>query len=165
KAALVASAKFETRVETQGQGPNDTVPERNLRRTRGMDLGTISGVNVGVMGNSEQGYGRPVLTQVLPLANWSKNFVLNPNAPSTPEHPARGLLVWDDMVTGEPPIDNANITKTHTFKVASPRTVTGGGGGLAVLRGELRIALAWTDPPGTAGGGGPLVNDLDLVLE
>ncbi|HEV8701390.1 MAG TPA: S8 family serine peptidase, partial [Candidatus Polarisedimenticolia bacterium] len=160
KAALVASAKFGVLVGTQGQDVN----ERNLRRTRGMNLGTVGGVFIGVMGNSEQGYGRAVLSHTLPLSNWSKNFVTSPNAPSTPEHPARGLLVWDDIATGEPAIDNVTTSKTHRFRVGSPRTIVGAGGGLAVLRSELVIGLAWTDIPSAPGSGGPLVNDLDLVV-
>ncbi|HXU10887.1 MAG TPA: S8 family serine peptidase, partial [Candidatus Binatia bacterium] len=143
KAAIVASAKFGVLVGTQGQDLN----ERNLRRTRAMNLGSPGGTFVGVMGNSEQGYGRAVVSHVLPLANWAKNFVTSPNAPSTPEHPARGLLVWDDIATGELPIDNAHTSQTHTFRVGSPRTIVGGGGGLAVLRSELVIGLAWTDIP------------------
>ena len=55
KAALLASAKFNTRIPTQ-QPP--TVIERNLRNTRAMDVGSPGGVPIGVMGNSEQGYGR-----------------------------------------------------------------------------------------------------------
>jgi hypothetical protein len=160
KAAIVASAKFGVLVGTQGQDVN----ERNLRRTRAMDMGSPGGVPVGVMGNSEQGYGRAVISHVLPLANWSKNFVTSPNAPSTPEHPARGLLVWDDIATGELPIDNAHTSQTHTFRVGSPRTVVNAAGGLAVLRSELVIGLAWTDIPSAPGAGGPLVNDLDLVV-
>ncbi|MEK7282306.1 MAG: S8 family serine peptidase, partial [Acidobacteriota bacterium] len=160
KAALVASAKFGVSIGTQGQDVN----ERNLRRTRGMDMGSPFGVAVGVMGNSEQGYGRPVLTHVLPLANWAKNFETSPNAPSTPEHPARGLLVWDDIATGEAAIDNTHTSQTHTFRVGGPRTTVGAGGGLAVLRSELVIGLAWTDIPSAPGSGGPLVNDLDMVI-
>ncbi|HEV8702312.1 MAG TPA: thrombospondin type 3 repeat-containing protein, partial [Candidatus Polarisedimenticolia bacterium] len=168
KAAMVASAKFGTLIGTQGQDVN----ERNLRRTRGMNVGSPGGVFVGVMGNSEQGYGRAVMSHVLPLANWSKNFVTGPNgggnAASTPEHPARGLLIWDDIATGEPAIDNVNTSKTHTFRVGSPRTVVGAGpvtsSRLAILRSELVIGLAWTDIPSAPGSGGPLVNDLDLVV-
>ncbi|MBI1950761.1 MAG: S8 family serine peptidase, partial [Acidobacteria bacterium] len=140
KAAIVASGKFGVLIGTAGQDVN----ERNLRRTRGMNVGSPGGTFVGVMGNSEQGYGRAVISHVLPLPNWSKNFVTSPNAPSTPEHPARGLLVWDDIVTGEPALDNTHTSQTHTFRVGSPRTTAGAGGGLAVLRSELVIALAWT---------------------
>ncbi len=172
KAALIASAKFGTNVRTQGE----EVSEKAIRRTRGMDLGTVAGVNVGVMGNSEQGYGLPILSHVLPLPNWSKNFVLGiPNGNRTPagagletlEYPARAVLIWDDLATGEAPIDNAHTSQTHSFFVSSPQTVTnsGGTGGLAVNHGQMRVGLAWTDPPSNPASGGPLVNDLDLVLE
>ncbi|MEK7283775.1 MAG: S8 family serine peptidase, partial [Acidobacteriota bacterium] len=93
KASIVAAAKFGVIISIQGQDIN----ERNLLRTRCMDVGSPGGVAVGVMCNSDQGYGRLVLSHVLPLSNWSKNFVTSPNSPSTPEHPARGLLVWDDI--------------------------------------------------------------------
>jgi hypothetical protein len=159
KAAIVAGAKFGVSVNPNGE----TLAERDLRRTRSMDVGSPAGVPVGVLGNSEQGYGRALLTGVLPLANWSKAYTVNPN--TVPEFPAQGLLVWDAIATGEPLLTNAAPTRTHTFRVMSPNTVTGVGGGLAVKRAELRVALAWTDAPSPVGSGGPLINDLDLVLE
>src|SRR3989442_508776 len=88
-----------------------------------------------------------------------------PPGPSHWEHPAQGLLVWDDIATSEPAIDNTHVSQTHAFRVASPVVVGTAGSGLAVARGQLRVALAWTDPPSVPGSGGPLVNDLDLVLE
>src|SRR5262249_28115545 len=121
---------------------------------------------IGIWGNSEQGYGRPVLTDVLPLANWSRDFVLHPASGAPKEYPAAGLLVWDQLSTGEAPIDNgANTSPLHPFPLAGPRTATTASGGLAVAPGQLRIALAWIDRPSPAGSGGPLVNDLDLTLE
>jgi len=179
KAALVASARFTTNIRTPGEG-NKTTPDKILRRTRATDLGTINGFSIGIMGNSEQGYGRVVLTNVLPLPDWPDAFRLGgvdpdngirwtagntPPGPSHWEHPAQGLLVWDDIATAEPAIDNTHVSQTHTFRVASPVVVGAAGAGLAVARGQLRVALAWTDPPSLPGGGGPLVNDLDLVLE
>jgi hypothetical protein len=78
-------------------------------------------VQVDIMCNSEQGYGRPVLTDVLPLSNWSDSFVLHPASLLAREHPAAGLLVWDRLATGEPLINNTTQTSvTHTFRVASP---------------------------------------------
>ncbi|HET8947882.1 MAG TPA: thrombospondin type 3 repeat-containing protein, partial [Candidatus Polarisedimenticolia bacterium] len=163
KAALAASADFnEGGIGTQGQDNN----ERNLRRTRCLDLGTVAGTPVGIMCNSEQGYGRPVLTSVLPLANWSDQFVLHPVSLIPREYPAAGLLVWDQRSTGEPPIDNgANTSRTHVFRVASPSTLATASGGLAVTAAQLRLALAWIDPPSPSNSGGPLINDLDLRLE
>ena len=172
KAALIASADFlEGGIATQGQDNN----ERDLRRTRCLDLGTVGGiqgsVTVDIMCNSEQGYGRPVLTDVLPLSNWPDNFVLHPTSLLAREYPAAGLLVWDRLATGEPFINNTTqLSVTHTFRVASPTVITKvapapDAGAIAVAPGQLRIGLAWADPPGAAGGGGPLINDLDLVVE
>ncbi|HEU4403376.1 MAG TPA: S8 family serine peptidase, partial [Candidatus Polarisedimenticolia bacterium] len=162
KAALVASANFGDNVTVVGQEDS----ERNLRRTRAMDLGMIKGVDVGVMGNSEQGYGRTVLTQVLPLANWSPSFSLGPN--STIEHPAAGLLAWDSLSTGEPLINNTRTSASHLFRVNGPNSASvtaGTGKAIAMINAQLRIALAWPDPPSPALSGGSLINDLDLVLE
>jgi hypothetical protein len=208
KAALAASADFnEGGLSTQGEDTN----ERNLRRTRALDLGTVGGqqgsVFVGIMGNSEQGYGRAVLTHVLPLSEWADNFVLHPNG--TREYPAAGMLAFDRLATGEPLINNSgNVctpsgvscsTVTHTFRVASNFTTTlqycvappasegvlcttnadcdvaigdgeCGPPAKAVTTAQLRIALAWPDQPSAADSGpnpdgGPLVNDLDLVVE
>jgi hypothetical protein len=168
KAALVASSDFnEGGIGTQGEH-NQTV--HNLRRTRCMDLGSVSGVGgstqVGVMCNSEQGYGRPVLTDVLPLAGWSDEFVLHPVAPNVREYPAAGLLVFDALATGEGLIDNSTFTsRTHTFRLAGAHTIVRSNGGVSLAAAQLRIALAWPDRPSPAASGGPLVNDLDLVLE
>jgi len=167
KAALAASADFnEGGIATQGQDNN----ERNLRRTRALDLGVVPGiigsVYVGIMGNSEQGYGRAVLTHVLPLANWSKDFVLHPASGSPREYPAAGLLVFDAIATAEPLIDNAtNTEKTHAFRVVGGDLVTKESGALALTKSQLRIAAAWPDIPSPAYSGGRLVNDLDLVVE
>jgi Thrombospondin type 3 repeat len=183
KAALAASANFHDFVGVQGEDEG----EKYLRRTRAMDMGNVRGVAVGVLGNSEQGYGRPVLTQVLPLANWPHDFQLDQGPTAIPadvtEHPAAGLLVWDDIATGEPLINNTTTSKAHLFRLTGTNTTgvcTSGTPGLCsqssncgsngvcsiVMQGsELRVALAWTDPPSPAGSGGPLVNDLDLVLE
>ena len=179
KAALVASARFTTNIRTPGE-VSKKAPDKVLRRTRAADVGTISGHVIGIMGNSEQGYGRVVMTSVLPLANWSKQFRVGgvdpangvrwtagntPPGPMHWEYPAEGLLVWDDIATGELPIDNTHTSQTHTFRVASASSVVAADGGLAASAGQLRVGLAWTDPPSLAGSGGPLVNDLDLVLE
>jgi hypothetical protein len=177
KAALVAAANFGDGVTVVGQDDN----ERNIRRTRAMDIGEVRGggssVQVGVLGNSEQGYGRVVLTGVLPISNWSKSFTVTPNFVS--EQPAANLLVWDNLSTGEPAIVNpvtvctpaaaCAVTTTHLFRVNGPLVadvnVLGGGTAKAVQSSQLRIALAWADVPSPAASGGPLVNDLDLVLE
>jgi hypothetical protein len=174
KALLAASADFnEGGIGTQGQDNN----ERDLRRTRCMDLGTVGGVQgsvqVDIMCNSEQGYGRPVLTDVLPLSNWPDNFILHPIQPNIEENPAAGLLVFDHLATGEPFINNGGaggvVSQSHIFRVASPYTITkttgADTGAVAITTGQLRIALSWADRPSPAGSGGPLVNDLDLVVE
>ena len=165
KAALAASADFgETGITIIAPA---TDHNGLIRRTRAADLGTGPfGGNIGIWGNNEQGYGRPVLTDVLPLANWSRDFVLHPDSGAPKEYPAAGLLVWDQLATGEPPINNTtNTSRTHLFRLAGARTVTTAAGGLAVAPGQLRLALAWIDRPSPAGSGGPIVNDLDLTLE
>ena len=167
KAALAASADFnEGGIATQGQDNN----ERDLRRTRCLDLGTVSGIQgstvVGIMCNSEQGYGRPIVTSVLPLANWSDQFVHHPVSLLPREYPAAGLLVWDHRSTGEAPIDNgAHTSQSHVFRLASPSGLATPSGGRAVTAAQLRLAVAWIDPPSTSASGGPLINDLDLLLE
>jgi subtilase family protein/thrombospondin type 3 repeat protein len=170
KAALVASAQF---MEGGQQARAEDANERNLRRTRALNLGTVSGSwgsrVVGIMGNSEEGYGRSVLTAVLPLANWPDQFAYLEILPGTgwaQDYSAAGLLVHDRLATGEPMIDNAATTAvTHSFRIAGPYTATRADGGVVLAREDLRIALAWPDLPSPAGSGGPLVNDLDLVLE
>ncbi len=162
KAALAASADFgETSTNVLGASPTDTA----IRRTRAREF-TLPGGIVDIIGNSEQGYGSGVLTQVLPLANWPDGFVLHPDSGLPREHPAAGLLVWDALSTGEPLIDNAGHTSVnHLFRVGSADVVTTAGGGLAAAHAHLRLAVAWPDRPSPAGSGGPLVNDLDLLLE
>ena len=166
KAALVASADFGEGLNNNGQDATTM----NLRRTRAYNLGTVFGigggsVNVGIMGNSEQGFGRAVLTDVLPLGNWSTDFTLNPASVSQPEWPSPGLLAFDAIATGEPLLDNTtNTAKTHDFRVLGNHAVTLPSGAVVLDHAQLRIALAWPDRPSAAGTGGPLVNDLDLVV-
>ena len=161
KAALVAGADF---LEESGSTGYPTTTDRVLAQSRSANIGTVSGASVGVIGNNEQGFGRVRLTSVLPIPNWPPSVGVG--APDTIEYPAAGLLIWDDIGTGEPPIDNAAHTAAeHTFTVEAPVTVTLPGGGRAVAGGQLRIALAWPDPPSAALGDGALINDLDLELE
>ncbi|MFQ5877165.1 MAG: thrombospondin type 3 repeat-containing protein [Acidobacteriota bacterium] len=160
KAALIASTKFQHFMGgTQGQDDN----ERDLRRTRGMNVGSPAGVPVGVMMNNEQGYGRVVLSHVLPLSNWSNSFFHDPFF--VPEYPAASLLAFDYLSTGEPVLNADNTANTHTFRVDSPTRVTSADGGEAVGAAQMRIGLAWADIPLGPGSDGILANDLDLLLE
>ncbi len=160
KAALVAGANF-----LEGSGVTDFPSlgqDRVVAQARSVDFGSSS--SIGILGNSEQGYGRIQLSTVLPIPNWPPLKAIG--APDTLEYPAAGLLVYDDLGTGEPPINNSTRTSaTYTFTVSSANTVTLPGGGRAVSIGSLRLALAWPDPPSLANSGGMLVNDLDLELE
>ena len=159
KAAIAASANFEELLEAEYPTPTD----RNVAFGRGVNLGIVSGQNIGVLGNMEQGYGRPVLTSVLPLANWPLGKGIG--APQTVEYPAAGLLVFDDLGTGEATINNTTRTQVeHTFAVGSDSTRLVGPSRV-VDRGQLRIAMAYPDPPSIAGSAGALINDLDLDLE
>jgi hypothetical protein len=159
KAAIAASANF---LEQIGNEYPTGGADRAVASARGLNLGTVAGQDIGILGNSEQGYGRPVLTSVLPLANWPTGKGIG--APDTVEHPSAGLLIYDEIATGEPAINNTRTEITHEFTVdgESTRLV---GGSRVVDRGQLRVALAWSDPPSGAGTAGLLVNDLDLELE
>src|SRR5206468_3511799 len=129
---------------------------------RAFNIGTIGGTAVGIIGNNEQGYGRPVVSSVLPLSNWPKSKGIG--TPNTIEYPSAGLIVYDEIATGEPAINNGTRTVIeHLFKVDSDSTRTVGSSRV-VDRGQLRIALAWADPPSAAGSAGSLVNDLDLEV-
>jgi subtilase family protein/thrombospondin type 3 repeat protein len=154
KAALVASANF------MEQGPVTGFPKENDRvvgQARSVNMGDQ--FNVGVIGNNEQGFGRIQLSNALPLPNWPPTRSIG--APDTREYPAAALLIYDDIGTGEAPIDNgARVSVTRTFKVDSANTVATPQGGRAVTIGTLRLAVAWPDPPGDL-----LQNDLDLDLE
>ena len=166
KAALVASANFLEENE-QSSSNFPTTQDRLVAESRSVNLaGTI-----GVLGNSEQGYGRVDVANVLPIPNWPPARPIG--APDTLEYPAAGLLIFDDIGTGEAPINNGTPLNCstgagcvlRTFTVNSANTITLPGGGRAVSIGQLRIALAWPDPPGVALQDGPLVNDLDLIVE
>jgi hypothetical protein len=165
-AAITASADFS---EGGLSRLNEDTSEKFVRRTRCLDVGSPGGASVGIICNSEQGYGRAVGTNVLPLANWSDSFRLHPSGANIREYPAAGLLVWDSIATGEPGLNNTgNTSKSHTFLVSTPNAIDVNGGtpgGLVATESHLRVSLAWLDRPGTAGAGGLLINDLDLRLQ
>jgi hypothetical protein len=176
---LIASAEFTNLISGQDSDAN----EARLLRSRCTDLGTVTGLPgttpepVNIMCNSEAGYGRGILTHVLPLSNWSDDFILNPfrgGAGQPFGFPAPGLLLYDRIGTGEPLIDNTPppcapgapcSQVTHTFRMAGSRTITKANGSVAMSNRQLRIGLAWPDMPGAVGAGGPLINDLDLIVE
>ncbi len=163
KAAIAASANFME--ELQSEYP--TATDQAVAFGRAINIGNVSGFQVGIIGNNEQGYGRPVISSVLPLANWPAGKGIG--SPDTIEYPAAGLLIYDDIATGEPPINNASPAtgNEHTFKVVSDAVGTVGPTQI-VTRGQLRIAMAYSDPPSTAtgvGAAGAIVNDLDLEVE
>jgi hypothetical protein len=155
KAALAASANF----LEEANGEYGTSGNRAVGSARAVNLGAP----IGIIGNSEQGYGRPVLTSILPIANWPSSKGVG--APDTVEYPSPGLLVFDELATGELAINNSTRTVIeHTFTVDGVSTRPGGGAARVVDRGQLRIALAWSDPPSAAGSAGTLINDLDLEV-
>lgn len=161
KAALVASANF---LEESGISGFPSVRARDIAQSRGGNLGFVAGANVGVLGNNEQGYGRIQLSNVLPIANWPPSKAIG--APNTIEYPPAGLLVFDDIGTGEPPIDNGSpLQAQRDFEVNSATLIALPGGGTAVNIGALRVAVAWVDPPSVVLSGGALTNDLDLEVE
>jgi hypothetical protein len=65
--------------------------------TRGSILALPGGPTVLV--NNQQGYGRVVVSQVLPVVNWPDLSVPGDAALTgdTPEGPALGLLLWDGI--------------------------------------------------------------------
>jgi hypothetical protein len=160
--AITASADFN---EGGLNRQNEDTSERYVRRTRCLDVGIVAGTNVGIICNSEQGYGRAVGTNVFPLENWSNEFQLHPGGANVREYPAAGLLVWDSLATGEPGLDNTTTSVSHTFLVDTPNAIDLGGGSFVATESHLRVSLAWLDRPGVAGAGGPLINDLDLALQ
>src|SRR5262249_53016994 len=118
RAALVASANFlEEYAFANGVIPaRATGHDLQVANSRSINIGSGSGVNVGVIGNGIQGYGRVVLDQVLPLSNYPPTRGVG--APDTIEYPAAGLLIYDMLGTGEPPINNSTNTMTEkTFTV------------------------------------------------
>src|SRR5206468_1522999 len=175
RAALVASANVLNQV-TIPSSQETTQNDKLLGNSRGANMGTVSGVPVGVMGNNSQGYGRPVLDQVLPITNYPPTRGIG--SPDTIEYPAAGLIVYDMLGTGEPPINNTSPINCATgagcveksFVVNSVNAVQLGGTRF-IENGQLRIALSWPDPPSATlgtianGGSGALVNDLDLEVE
>ncbi len=168
RAALVASANF---LEQFGIPIKASTNDKLIANTRGADMGTIKLDVVGIIGNNQQGYGRPVLDQVLPLSNYPPTRGLG--APDTVEYPAAGVIVYDMLGTGEAPINNTtNASTEKTFVVNGVNTVTPSPGTTRLIEnGQLRIALSWPDPPSTVlgtllnKGSGTLVNDLDLEVE
>jgi hypothetical protein len=160
RAALAASANFEELLQNE----YPTTTDRTIAFGRGVNLGTVAGTNIGVIGNMEQGYGRPVLTSVLPLANWPRGKGIG--SPQAIEYPAAGLILYDELATGEQAINNTTRTQIeHTFTVNSSFTQPGPGAARIVNRGQLRVAMAYSDPPSAAGSTGSVVNDLDLEVE
>src|SRR6185295_11449293 len=85
KAALVASANF---LEGIGVSDYPTTNDRLVGQSRSINLGTVSGVPVGIIGNNEQGYGRIQLSNILPIPNWPPAMSIG--LPNTPEYPASG---------------------------------------------------------------------------
>src|SRR5262245_23075381 len=174
RAALVASANVLNQI-TIPSSQETTQNDKLLGNSRGANMGTVSGVVVGVMGNNSQGYGRPVLDQVLPIANYPPTRGIG--APDTIEYPAAGLIVYDMLGTGEPPINNTapincatgagcvekslvvnsvnSVTLSTNFRCtaagAPAACCTGPGAGTCsgqfIENGQLRVALSWPDPP------------------
>ncbi len=172
RAALVASANFLEQFDLPAKA---TLEERQCANSRAVNIGTVAQSTVDIIGNNAQGYGRIVLDQVLPLSNYPPTRGIS--FPDTIEYPAAGLLVWDTLGTGEPPITNfppncsigAGCTE-KTFTVDGVNAELRTFGALpaptrVIAAGQLRVALSWPDPPSLANSGGTLINDLDLEVE
>jgi len=164
RAGLVASANFMEYLVGDVPTPQPNTSDMNLFNTRGTNLNTVAGTQVGVIGNNVQGYGRIVLSNLLPISIYPPT--LGMGGPDTIEYPSAGLIVYDMLGTGEPPIDNAGNTQTEkTFIVDGVSTVTLAGGSRVIQSGQLRVALSWPDPPSLENSAGTIVNDLDLEVE
>ncbi len=85
--------------------------------------------------NNDQGYGRVQLTQALPLAG----------DPRTPP----GLALWDRALSRG--LDETLPARQHRFEVRDTSR-------------EVRVTLAYYDPPSSAGTAGSLINDLSLSV-
>ncbi|HYV20824.1 MAG TPA: thrombospondin type 3 repeat-containing protein [Verrucomicrobiae bacterium] len=164
RAALVASGNFlEYLVNDIPPGNATIAADMSVFQSRGANVGTVSGVQVGLLGNFVQGYGRIVLDSVLPISNIP--VTTGYGSPDTVEYPAAGLIVYDMLATGEPPINNTTNTLTEkTFTVDGVNAVVVSGSRV-IQNGQLRIALSWPDPPSPENSGGTLINDLDLEVE
>ncbi|MBI4161454.1 MAG: S8 family serine peptidase, partial [Acidobacteria bacterium] len=159
KAMLIQMTNFldATLQTVPSSGGNDVLVASNRC---GTGIGKDStGRTIGVVGNFEQGCGRPVLAQGLPLVNYPATNVYPLVGPGTPEHPAAGLVVYDFIATPDPDLG--------LFTAAN----ASGGGDSVILQvygppGQLRCALAWIDPPSASASDpeGMLINDLDLTL-
>jgi hypothetical protein len=159
KAAIAASANF---LEQHIVGEYRTANDQRIARSRATDMGSVGGQTIGILGNSEQGYGRPVVTSVLPLANWPT--AKGVGAPDTLEYAAAGLVAYDEIATGELAINNTRVQNEHQFLVTGDATMLVGTTRV-ISRGQMRVAVAWADPPNTTGASGTLINDLDLEVE
>jgi subtilase family protein len=145
KALLAASANFaEEQIGLNSSSFGLDSNDIQAATTRSSLVQLVSGGSPVVLGNNQQGFGRVVLSQVLPINTWP--FTNNVGIGDTLERPATGLVVWDHLVNGEPPISISNPVAIHNFNVITSQ-------------GQLRVCLAWPDPPGDL-----LVNDLDLEL-
>src|SRR5262249_21756299 len=114
RAALVASANFMEQLSFDIPTKAPTA-DLTVYNSRSVNLGTVAGPaatpNVAIIGNGVRGYGRMVLDTVLPIANSPPT--IGTGSPDTIEYPAAGLILYDMLGTGEPPIDNASHTSTE----------------------------------------------------
>ncbi|HEU5182321.1 MAG TPA: hypothetical protein VFW45_16160, partial [Candidatus Polarisedimenticolia bacterium] len=153
KALLAASANFQEQLiglnaTTSGMDGLDA----QVATTRGSVV-TISGTPR-VLGNNQQGYGRAIVSQVLPLVNWA-NVGIPPDGAITQdtiEKPGLGLLVWEHGVDPDGAGPDTALGVFTGATIDHHFTVLGN-------QGEIRACVDWPDPPSNT-----LVNDLDLEL-
>ncbi|MGH3860531.1 hypothetical protein, partial [Actinokineospora sp.] len=118
RAALVAGTDF---AEEFNEPPRVNANDQTVARSRAVDMGTIGGVPVGVIGNNNQGYGRVVLSYVVPLPNYPAT---RGTGRRTIEFAAAGLIVHDMLGTGEPPIDNTTPVSCASGAGCTEKTFT-----------------------------------------
>jgi len=128
---LAASANFAERdIGTHDNALGMDTTDIQVATTRGSVVPAGSPAVSTVLLNNQQGYGRVVVSHVLPVVNWPDAKIPGDAALTgdTLEGPALGLLIWDGIDpdgTGpdaaEPPISNSDTLREHHFQVVGTR--------------------------------------------
>ncbi|HEU5218147.1 MAG TPA: hypothetical protein VFU23_05775, partial [Gemmatimonadales bacterium] len=158
KAMLAASANFtEQLIGLNGNVISMDGFDIQASTTRGSEVPVFSVATVLV--NNQQGYGRPILSQVLPAVNWA-NVGIPPDGvitQDTIEKPALGLLVWEHGVDTNGAV--AGLGESLAVFSGPPATTQDHKFTVLGNQGQIRSCMTYPDPMGEV-----LVNDLDMEL-